>query len=227
MTFAFIPARDLKPRYRVSGHFYALHVPGLEPLQCRSVLEITAAAATGMPVADAVFVMMNPGSSRPITEAHQAIQADGISRMSVQLVPAKPDTTQYQIMRVMHYAGWQRVRVINLSDLRDPASGSFYQRYLQVERDSGSRVHSIFSPQRSAELKRHLARKPGGAIVRAWGVSGDLDPLIDRATPMFGSDPTVTGLAKPGQAGKFFHPLPTLQREKEHWVQRMMVQLAV
>lgn len=222
MDMAFIPASRLKQQYRVVGHFYSLHVPGAEPLKCRSVLEIASTASQSRPMADAVFVMMNPGSSKPHEETDHAVSSDDISEMSAQLVPTVPDTTQYQVMRVMHYAGWQLVRVINLSDLRDPKSGSFSQRYVQIEKQSGSTAHSVFSSQRSTELKRYLSRRPQGPIVCAWGVSEDLNLLVERATAILSPEPTVIGLAKPGHPGKYFHPLPSLQSQKEEWVAQMM-----
>ncbi len=225
MAVAFIPASQLKRQYSVIGHFYSLHVPGAEHLKCRSVLEIASRAARSKPMADAVFVMMNPGSSRPVSETDHVVRSDGISNMSATLVPTVPDTTQYQVMRIMHYTRWQYVRVINLSDLRDPKSDSFSQRYQQIERESGSAVHSVFSPQRAAELKRHLLRKPQGPIVCAWGVSDDLNSLIERATAVLSLEPAVIGLAKPGHPRKYFHPLPSLQSQKEHWVAQMMALL--
>lgn len=224
MTVAFIPASNLKCQYNVSGHFYSLHVPGTGALKCRSVLEITSNTAGDRPLAEAVFVMMNPGSSRPTEETDHAVNSDEISKMSVKLVPTVPDTTQYQVMRIMHYKKWQHVRVINLSDLRDPSSRSFFKRCAQLEREeiSDSTVHSIFSSQRLAELKRHLSRKPQGPIVCAWGVSDDLDPLIKQAFKILSLETVVTGWLKPGFPCKYFHPLPLLQTQKEQWVAKML-----
>ena len=225
MAVAFIPASQLKQQYSVIGHFYSLHVPGVEHLKCRSVLEIASRAAGSKPMADAVFVMMNPGSSRPVAETDHVVRADGISKMPATLVPTVPDTTQYQVMRIMHYTGWQRVRVINLSDLRDPKSSSFAQRYRQIEMESGSAVHSVFSPQRAAELKSHLSRKAQGPIVCAWGVSDDLNSLVERAAAVLSLEPAVIGLAKQGHPRKYFHPLPSLQSQKEQWVAQMVALL--
>jgi len=225
MTVAFIPTSYLKRNYNVLGHFYSLHVPDTEPLKCRSVLEITSKTTDPKPVTDAVFVMMNPGSSRPVEEADYLVSSREICEMEVKLVPAVPDTTQYQLMRIMHYTGWQHVRVINLSDLRDSQSGSFAQRFTQLERDGGSASHSVFSLERSSELKRRLARKPSGPIVCAWGVSNDLNPLIERASGILASESGLTGLEKPGRPGKYFHPLPLLQSQKEQWVIQMLGRL--
>ena len=220
MSITFIPASDLKPQYRVLGHFYDLELQEEVPQKCRSLLEITAITASENPVADSIFVMMNPGSSRPVKEVKTTI-----SQGADQLVPTVPDTTQYQVMRVMHYMGWEHVRVINLSDLRDPSSASFAQRYAQLEKRPGAKEHSIFSTNRSAQLKQHLMRKPGAPIVCAWGVSDDLNPLIERARQALELEQELTGLAKSPGAWKYFHPLPLLQRQQEQWVAQILKKL--
>ena len=225
MAIPFVPAEDLKQNFDVYGHFYAIDVPGLEPSKCRSVLEIRSKMAHGNELADAVFVMMNPGSSRPLVEVDNQVASADISRLSDKLVPTAPDTTQYQVMRVMQALDWRYVRVINLSDLRDPKSRSFVDRYANFEKTPGAECHSIFSPARSKQLERCLSRKPRGPIVCAWGVSNDLAPLISRAKKALASGPDVTGLAKPGQPWKYFHPLPSIQYQKEQWVTKMVAKL--
>jgi hypothetical protein len=71
----FISAEELKSKFGVFGHFYSVQVAPKKVAECRSVLEIveathapqkTVALSSRKP--DAVFVMMNPGSSRPLTE---------------------------------------------------------------------------------------------------------------------------------------------------------------
>lgn len=224
MAAAFIPAKDLKRQYSVLGHFYSLHALDSERLECRSVLEITSKDSESNPTADAIFVMMNPGSSRPVQEtgAELTVSSDGFAELSVQLVRTVPDTTQYQLMRVMHYSGWRHVRVLNLSDLRDPKSASFVRRYKLLERESGSTAHSLFSSQRLSELKRLLLREPGAPIICAWGVSDDLNPLIKRALAILASESEVTGLEKAGHPGKYFHPLPSIQSHRERWVNQIL-----
>ena len=225
MTADFIPASSLKQQYTVLGHFYSLSVPGSEPLKCRSVLEIRSKHARRGAMADAVFVMMNPGSSRPVVETNHAVDAGQFAQMVAKLVPTVADATQYQVMRVMHSLGWNRVRLLNLSDLRDPQSGSFVERYLQLEQQAGSQVHSVFAPERSSELQKKLSRKSNAPIICAWGVGDALSPLIGRATSALACQPIVVGLAKSGQPGRYFHPLPSLQRQKEQWLAQMLERL--
>jgi len=58
---------------------------------------------------DAVFIMMNPGSSKPLVEVNNHFPATSLNKLAISLVPTKPDTTQYQVMRLMHYRWWQHV----------------------------------------------------------------------------------------------------------------------
>ena len=105
----FIPAKKLKDLYDVFGHFYSIQVARNNVVECRSVLEIVQKGRTPEKAAelsdrkpDAVFIMMNPGSSRPLVPVDNRIHADDIHDLRVSLVPTKPDTTQYQVMRLMH-----------------------------------------------------------------------------------------------------------------------------
>ncbi|TQM03683.1 hypothetical protein FB548_3643 [Pseudoxanthomonas sp. 3HH-4] len=225
MKVTFIPARDLKSKFEVLGHFYSLAVLGKEPVKCRSVLEIRTSDCSQYDLADAVFVMMNPGSSKPLSEQDYVVSLEGVAGLTDALVPTAPDTTQYQLMRVMHFMEWRVVRVINLSDLRDPQSASFVDRYTAFEEETGTTSHSVFSSDRSHQLARHLLRGSRAPIVCAWGVSNDLTPLICRAVTALAPHSRVTGLSKPGEEGKYFHPLPTLQHQKVIWVERMLATL--
>ncbi len=222
MALAFTPASTVRSRYVVLGHFYSLISRGADPLKCRSVLQISAKDTPNGQMPDAVVVMMNPGSSRPIEEKDHMVDFEHISVMERFLTPTVPDTTQYQVMRIMNHAGWKHVRVINLSDLRDPKSGSFTKRYRQFEQETGCQSHSVFAPERSEELQRHLVRKPDGPIICAWGVDSNLNPLIDRAMNGLNAESNVRGLAKVAEPGKYFHPLPLLQRDKNLWIARML-----
>lgn len=225
MTIKFIPARELEKHYDVWGHFYSIEVPGEIPARCRSVLEIKAKNLPTNDAPDAIFVMMNPGCSKPLVESEDLNDVDRTAAMNKVLVPAQPDTTQYQVMRVMIELGWTHVRVLNLSDLHDTKSKAFEKLFVRVEQASGNSVHSIFAKERSEELSAQLKRKPNAPVVCAWGVSKNLNTLIEEAVKALPSDGDLVGLAKPGPPGKYFHPLPTPQARKEEWVAQMLVTL--
>ena len=225
----FIPANELKKKFNVFGHFYSIKVDSVYNIDCRSVLEIVNRESgfenynsISSMLPDAVFIMMNPGSSRPLNENNNITSCNNVGHLKVSLVPTKPDTTQYQLMRVMSYCEWNHVRVLNISDMRDPKSGKFIERYREIENDTGFSEHSIFSDARENELHGKLKRKKTAPVVCAWGVSSDLDPLIERCVNKISHITDMAGLLKNGTKNKYFHPLPTLQIDKEKWVNDMI-----
>ncbi|MEI6827469.1 MAG: hypothetical protein WCK54_17885 [Desulfuromonadales bacterium] len=225
----FIPANLLKKRFEVFGHFYSVILNSGEKIDCRSVLEIVTRQNKPPCVCsllkaspDAIFIMMNPGSSKPLEEANNIISENLIHQLEVSLVPTKPDTTQYQVMRVMHFCGWHHVRVLNISDMRDPKSGNFVERFRDIERRTGFSAHSLFTDFRTVELRRKLNKKLDSPIVCAWGVSPDLDPLIETCLNAVPSAVRTAGLKKPNTVNKYFHPLPTMQKDKEKWVTNLV-----
>ena len=227
----FIPAEKLKSRYDVFGHFYSVEVAPNKVVDCRSVLEIvekahapedTSVLSNQKP--DAIFIMMNPGSSRPLVEVNNHIHADAIHELPVSLVPTKPDTTQYQVMRLMHFCEWRHVRVLNLSDLRCSKSVEFFKLFQRLEDEASFDSHSIFSARRQGELRLKLTKYNDIPVIRAWGVSAKLDPLIERCTSKLTKHNTVRGLMKDGTTNKYLHPLPSLQSQQLQWVNRMVEQ---
>jgi len=225
----FIPANDLKKHFDVFGHFYSIKVDSVGEIKCRSVLEILNKEnsienhnSLSSMLPDAVFIMMNPGSSKPLEEINNIISYKNLGELQVSLVPTKPDTTQYQLMRVMIYCKFNHVRVLNLSDMRDPKSGKFVERYKKIENNTGFVEHSIFSDVRKNELQNKLKSKKSVPVVCAWGVSSDLDPLIERCINKISHITKTIGLLKKGTKNKYFHPLPTLQTDKVKWVSDMI-----
>jgi hypothetical protein len=227
----FISAEVLKGGYDIFGHFYSVEVRPNKVVECRSVLEIVAKANGAHDLSrvarqkpDAVFIMMNPGSSQPLVEVNNRIQAGEIDELAISLVRTKPDTTQYQVMRVMHYCNWRHVRVLNLSDLRCSKSIEFFKQFKDLEQEAAYDSHSIFSTRRKDELNSKLSSHNAVPVIRAWGVSAELDPLIERCLSKTMRHKTIKGLIKEGTTDKYLHPLPSLQRQKLLWVNRMVEQ---
>ncbi len=225
----FLPAQELKKKFGVFGHFYSVNLSSGEQIDCRSVLEIVKKKDQPANIdlllersVDAIFIMMNPGSSLPLEEVNNIHSEKQVGVLPRSLVLTRPDTTQYQVMRVMYYSGWSHVRVLNLSDLRNPKSGEFVARYRDIEDRTGFTAHSLFSHERRDELEYNLNRKDQSPIVCAWGVSTELDPLIDRCLSKVSGKPGRLGLLKPQTENKYFHPLPTLQKAKMKWVDNMV-----
>ncbi|WP_397570214.1 DUF1643 domain-containing protein [Schlesneria sp. T3-172] len=228
----FIPAAGLKDKFGIFGHFYSVEVTPTFFVECRSVLEIIATQLVPKQLSlisirkpDAVFVMMNPGSSRPLVEVDNRIHAEAIEDLAISLVPTKPDTTQYQVMRLMHFCDWRHVRVLNLSDLRCSKSVEFFKQFRQLEALHSFDAHSLFSSRRKRELTSKLTRERTIPIVCAWGLGAELDPLIERCQSKFDKSRIVRGLVQEGTTHRYLHPLPSLQRQKLLWVNQMVEQL--
>ena len=229
----FIPAEQLKNDFEVFGHFYSVGLESGETINCRSVLEIVTRQSKPSNIGsllgnspDAIFIMMNPGSSKPCVEVNNFISEGLINQLEVSLERTEPDTTQYQVMRVMHYCRWNHVRVLNLSDMRDSKSASFVKRYRDIENRTGFSAHVLFTDERSGELESKLNQKPEAHIICAWGVSSDLDPLIERCLSKVAGRFELTGLKKPNTENKYFHPLPKLQIAKEQWVTNLVTRIS-
>lgn len=224
MTCEFIPAAQLKKQFRVLGHFYNVVVGG-QRVFCRSSLEIVRDALfpNRLDAApDAIVVMMNPGSSQPLATVPEEVDHTAFPFTRKKLVATKPDTTQYQIMRLMHYCGWDHVRVLNLSDLREASSASFVKQYRSLEAEHKYSKHSIFCPSRKRELSDSLRRSPGAPIISAWGTSAKLDPLIQRCTYAINEHGQFMGLKHVDGFDRYLHPLPRMQEDKQAWVDDMV-----
>ena len=122
----FLYAKELKQKYQVFGHFYDLTICDTT-LNCRNTLEIRR-NKTLEEIPDIIVIMMNPGSSKPLDEKHvvKNYRFEGyLKEKNFTLIPTKPDSAQYQIMRLMELNNWNFVRILNLSDLRNGNSSNF------------------------------------------------------------------------------------------------------
>lgn len=230
----FMYAAELKKRFTCYGHFYELGLMSGGTAQCRSVLEIVDTtisqddpSAISERAPDVVVIMMNPGSSRPKVEGHvdRVIEyAAGDPFRRKELVLTQPDNTQYQVMRVAVAMGWKHIRVLNLSDLRDPKSVSFLRRAAELEEVMGGHTHSMFCGERSAELERSIARNPKTPILLGWGQDPGLLPMVERCLARITGEPTVT---VPSAVHPLLnaHPSPMMQKKKLLWLETILAAL--
>lgn len=231
----FIYAAELKKQFKCYGHFYRLVLGDGSRADCRSVLEIVdftiktpdlSTLSEASP--DAIIIMMNPGSSRPMDKRHtdEEISYSGKSASTLPktLVLTLPDTTQYQVMRLMRCKKWAHVRVLNLSDLREPKSNALFEKSRMIEKLSGGGCHTIFCEERSVELERSIKRKTKTPILLAWGRDSFLKPLARLCLERIGSQ-AVTGLPAAEDGHLFFHPSPMLHKNKVRWLQHILKKL--
>lgn len=224
-------AAELKKQFTCYGHFYELVLMSGERAKCRSVLEIVDREIPqdnpgdlSEMEPDVVVIMMNPGSSHPKDAGHvdAAIdypQPSGSARKD--LVLTQPDNTQYQVMRVAVSQGWKHIRVLNLSDLRDPKSGKFLEKVAALREIMGGHVHSMFCEERGEELTRSLKRKTRTPILLGWGQDPGLLPLADQCLKQIDGEPTCT-VSSAVHPLLNSHPSPMLQKKKVEWLEAMI-----
>ena len=230
----FLYAAELKKRFACYGHFYELALMDGERAKCRSVLEIVDCSIgqehlsdISLMAPDVVVVMMNPGSSHPKDIYHidgEIEYPQSGSSMRKELVLTQPDNTQYQIMRIAVANGWRHIRVLNLSDLRDPKSGSFLQRLDLLSEIMGGHTHSIFCNERADECAHALNRKSGTPILLGWGQVPGLVPMAEQCMKRIVGEPTCT-VASDVHPLLNAHPSPMLQSKKLLWLESMLAAL--
>ena len=226
MTNSFTYAGQLKKRYRCYGHFYAWEQSGFE-LPSRSVLEIVdrtqldvAPESLSSRPADAVVIMMNPGSSRPLEGGPIPQLSSPLAIDEKSLVLTQPDNTQYQLMRIGLLQQWAHIRVLNLSDLREPKSVQFIKKINALENVRGGGLHSIFAPERSQECEQALARKRDPLLL-GWGQHLDLVPLAAQCMARLEGARTL-GVPSALHPLLNAHPSPMMQQQKEQWLASMI-----
>lgn len=226
MAISFTYADQLKKHYRCYGHFYTWKRAGVE-LPSRSVLEMVdrtrldvAPDTLWSRPADAVVIMMNPGSSRPLEGGTipQVTSSQAIADKT--LVLTQPDNTQYQLMRIGLLKHWAHIRVLNLSDLREPKSVQFLKKVAALEKVSGGGIHSIFSLERREECAQALARK-NDPLLLGWGQHLDLLPLATQCIKRLEGARTL-GVPSALHPLLNAHPSPMMQQQKEQWLARML-----
>lgn len=228
-------AADCKQRFGVYGLFYDLPLGGAV-WPCRSILELIAhdlvPAGDPSPVLDRrpdlLVVMMNPGSSRSVEPGFTPPQVNGVAGIAAvrRLVETIPDTTQYQIMKVMAARGWRHARVLNLSDLRETKSPNLFRHVQSLAGLPDGDGHSIWSATRRDELLRRIGpadRSP--PVILGWGRHKALFPLAEQCLAALAGRP-LFGVQAPEGPLAYAHPSPMMQAGKDAWLAAILGQMA-
>ncbi len=232
----FLYAEELKKIFNVFGSYYNLIDKSSGITYCRNLLEIYSNEIVhvktenslffGIP--DAIFVMMNPGSSEPREPGYVEPQLNitGFEKTLLRNrnVKAKPDVTQYQVMRIMAEKKWKHVRVVNLSDIREPKSLKFFKNVKEFEKKFGD-VHTIFSNSRRIERERAFKMKhTDSPVILGWGLGTPLVPLAVRAMDFLRKF-SLFGVQSKKNPLLYSHPSPNIQIAKEKWIKEILRQL--
>ena len=203
----------MSERYDVSGYFYSE-----QGYNFRSYLNIRRkrqgfrrliGSFISNDEPDLMVVMMNPGSSAPLSGGDDA-QSE---------VSAKPDPTQLQIMKVMDARGFRFARILNLSDLRSPNSADFMSTIILLDRINIR--HSVFGPDREREFEKLYVQSV--PVIIAWGADDRLKPLARRALNLMKNKVKV-GQRKPTADWIYYHARQR-GRPLRLWVEEVLKQL--
>lgn len=229
----------LRTKYECYGHFYTVVLRDKSKIKCRSVLEIVAkpfedqVQELSLKQPDAIFVMMNPGSSEPdlsqienYKEEEICTKAFDIDFWGKELVAAIPDDTQDRIMNVMHVLNWNHVRILNLSDIREKNSLLLQEHFRKFRNNDEVILHSIFSDQRTRERIRAFGWKNGESqppIIAAWGTLQCLNKVLAIAeTEITSNAPQQLYGIRKNKSRYFFHP-----GRRKNWHNDIIDQLSI
>lgn len=208
---------ELLNRFEVEAGFYKVTIGGTE-FQCRN-LAVIKRIGTSAKQYDAVLVLCNPGSCKPF-EGTLIPEKNPINN-DIPLVKVKSDETQHQIMRLMALAHWEKVCIINLSDLC-AGNMSEFKNVLKEAENHGFKYHTIFSEERLCELKRVMDLCTGHVIL-GWGTDGAIKVLAKKALlhPLLRN---FIGL-KSKNPPFYYHPNPHSFEKKKGWIKDIAAML--
>lgn len=214
----FQSGKRLENLFYTEAAFYKLQTHG-EIQVCRSLVAIHRMGAESKGV-DALFVLLNPGKCLPIAGEDSIPMLSG-EVAELPLMPATPDNTLYQLMRLMERMNWNRVQVINLTDLR---TGKFdeHKESQRFMKQCGDSRHTIFSMDRYVELLDCMER--ADAVIAGWGTKSSIIPAAENAYSLLWEVADVRGLAYKTYP-LYYHPFPWLQNKCIKWLDDMEAQL--
>lgn len=225
-------APQLKEKFYVFGDYYDF-VVGNRTYPCRVTLELIEkqrwdnAPDVYNLSPDLLVVMLNPGSSRPLDSSYSPDVITNISDLCHRSnwVEAMPDTTQYQIMRLMQACGFKHARILNLSDLRTPKSAVLLEEVVNLSR-TGAQWHSIFSELRQGELEYRLPESQTVPVVLGWGRFAAMRPwALECLKLLDGRKCYGISVGESQDELIYAHPSPMLQSRKEEWLMTVIQQV--
>lgn len=214
----FQSAKVLEEVFSTEAAFYKLETNGITHV-CRSRAAIHRRRSQEGGV-DALFVLLNPGKCLPVDGENSISLLTGEAN-KLPLLPATPDNTMHQLMRLMERMNWNLVEVINLTDIRTGKFDEYKegQKFMKVMGDSR---HSIFSIDRYIELMDCVER--ADLIIAGWGTKPAILPAAEEAYTILSELATVNGMAYKNHP-LYYHPFPWLQTKCIQWLDDMEDQL--
>ena len=214
----FQSGQQLETIFSSEAVFYRLEVKSESHL-CRSVAAIHRKELYTEAI-DALFVLLNPGKCLPVEGEESVSILTGDINM-LPMVPAVPDNTMHQMMRLMERMEWNHVQVINLTDLRTGKFEEYAEKQALMARYGDSR-HTIFSSDRYPELLDRA--ESAEVIIAGWGTKSQIKPVAIEANSLLWEIKEVKGL-RYKEHPLYYHPFPWLQTKCAMWLDNMEEQL--
>ena len=214
----FQSGKELENLFNTKAAFYKLQTQGKIQI-CRSLTAISRIGTESERV-DALFVLLNPGKCLPLAGEDSIPLLPG-EVAELPLMPATPDNTLYQLMRLMERMNWNSIQVINLTDLR---TGKFeeYKERQKFMKQCGDSRHTIFSIDRYIELLDCMER--ADTVIGGWGTEASIVPVAENAYTILTELEDIKGLAYKTHP-LYYHPFPWLQNKCIMWLDDMEAQL--
>ncbi|MCM3611055.1 hypothetical protein M4S82_07290 [Planococcus sp. MERTA32b] len=214
----FQTAKELETLFYTEAAFYKLQTHEKIHL-CRSLASIRR-TGTETVKPDALFVLLNPGKCLPV-DGEETISLLTGEADNLPMLPATPDNTMYQLMRLMERMEWNYVQIINLTDLKTGKFEEYLecQKWMRVHCDNR---HNIFSIDRYHELLDRVEN--AGVVIAGWGTKSQIISAAEEANTILWEIAEVKGL-RFRQHPLYYHPFPWLQTKCVMWLDDMEEQL--
>lgn len=187
--------------FEVKGSFYSIYIAKVGLIKCRNILTICRKNNSKHIQQDAIFVMMNPGSSKPKKGSDYGtiytlnnFKNNGGHTIN-NLVDAEPDNVHLYTMEIMDRKQWNKVTIVNLSDIREADSNKFKKKYrdiMKVITDKESQtITSIFNHKRQ---EKDIIFNNVTDVVVAWGANNPHYMTRDAINFFNNNNITIKGL---------------------------------
>lgn len=163
---------------------------------------------------DAYIIMMNPGSCKPINDEDLK---NSSSPESAIYIDAKNDRAQKRVMQLMDNTNFNKVRILNIFDCKEPKSSKAAQ---MANKDYGFPIN-IFSHARKDELNK--LTKDNVPYIVAYGLNGLVD--FKKLALEFLADKKVYGIKKDNNDLLYYYLSPFKEIDAQKIITEIVSQI--
>ena len=163
---------------------------------------------------DAYIIMMNPGSCKPINDEDLK---NSSSPESAIYINVKNDRAQKRVMQLMDNTNFNKVRILNLFDCKEPKSSKAAQ---MANEDYGFPIN-IFSHARKDELNK--LTKDNVPYIVAYGLNGLVD--FKKLALEFLADKKVYGIKKDNNDLLYYYLSPFKEIDAQEIITEIVSQI--